>query len=46
VIFLGILLLHRIGRLEKRCEQKYGPVWNQYKEAVSNRLIPDLRNLG
>lgn len=40
VIYLSILLLHRAGRDDRRCEKKYGQYWTQYRERVPYRIIP------
>jgi 7-dehydrocholesterol reductase len=40
VIFMTILLLHRIERDHHRCLGKYGPYWEQYIEKVPYKLIP------
>ncbi|KAJ1658804.1 hypothetical protein IWQ61_002006 [Dispira simplex] len=40
VIYMAILLVHRIQRDGARCAAKYGPYWNQYCKAVPYKLIP------
>ena len=40
VIFLTILLVHRSGRDEKRCRQKYGAYWDEYCRLVPARILP------
>jgi 7-dehydrocholesterol reductase len=39
-IFLTILLLDRSGRDDKRCAQKYGEFWNEYRSHVPYRVVP------
>jgi 7-dehydrocholesterol reductase len=39
-IYLTILLLHRIHRLEESCSEKYGTGYEKYKQIVPYRLIP------
>jgi len=39
VIYLTILLLHRIKRVEDRCEQKYKKDWDEYKAIVPYNMI-------
>ena len=43
VIFLTILLVHRAGRDEKRCRQKYGASWDEYRRLVPARILPGLK---
>ena len=42
VIFLTILLVHRARRDEKRCQQKYGAYWDEYRRLVPARILPGL----
>lgn len=39
-VFLSILLIHRCLRDEKRCRDKYGEKWLEYRRKVPYRLIP------
>ena len=43
VIFLTILLVHRAGRDEQRCRQKYGAYWEEYCRLVPARILPGLK---
>jgi len=38
--FLTILLVHRSGRDELRCSDKYGKDWEKYRARVPYRMIP------
>jgi 7-dehydrocholesterol reductase len=40
VIYLTILLTHRSYRDDRRCEDKYGAYWQEYRKAVPARIIP------
>lgn len=40
IIYMAILLLHRIGRSDHRCRAKYGPAWDEYCRLVPYKLIP------
>jgi len=40
VIYLTGVLVHRLGRDEIRCRDKYGAYWNQYCKQVPYQLIP------
>lgn len=40
VVYLTILLVHRLGRDEIRCSEKYGKNWKEYCQKVPYRLIP------
>ena len=42
VMFLTILLLHRLRRDDKRCQQKYGIYWEEYRKLVPSKVIPGL----
>lgn len=42
VTFLTILLVHRSIRDDRRCAEKYGSYWDQYRGLVPNRIIPSL----
>jgi len=42
VIFLTILLVHRSGRDELRCSDKYGQDWVKYRARVPYRMIPGI----
>lgn len=40
VIFLTILLVHRVYRDEDKCAKKYGAYWKEYCNRVKYRMIP------
>ncbi|XP_049955599.1 uncharacterized protein LOC126471453 isoform X1 [Schistocerca serialis cubense] len=40
VIFLTLLLVHRVYRDEEKCQQKYGSSWQAYCRLVPYRLLP------
>jgi len=40
VVYLTILLVHRLFRDEARCSAKYGTYWKQYCQRVPYRFIP------
>ncbi|EDQ88368.1 uncharacterized protein MONBRDRAFT_26465 [Monosiga brevicollis MX1] len=40
LMYLTVLLTHRIYRDEARCASKYGELWTRYKERVPGVLIP------
>ena len=40
IIFMSILLLHRIERDHQRCDGKYGKYWQEYCQVVPYKLIP------
>ncbi|KAJ3107369.1 7-dehydrocholesterol reductase [Phlyctochytrium planicorne] len=40
IIYMTILLLHRIARDDARCRGKYGKYWDQYCKAVPYKLLP------
>lgn len=42
VIYMFILLNHRILRSEDRCKAKYGKFWEQYCEKVKYKMIPGI----
>lgn len=42
LIFMTILLVHRIYRDEHRLAHKYGPAWQAYCKRVRYRLIPGI----
>ncbi|GAA2636611.1 7-dehydrocholesterol reductase [Actinomadura fulvescens] len=39
-IFLGVLLVDRAGRDDRRCQDKYGAYWNEYRRRVRWRVVP------
>ena len=41
-IFMCILLHHRAGRDEKRCQNKYGAKWAEYTRLVPYRIVPGI----
>lgn len=42
MLYFGILLIHREGRDEEKCEKKYGKDWEKYTSLVRSRIIPGL----
>ncbi|KAF9934330.1 7-dehydrocholesterol reductase [Linnemannia zychae] len=40
IIYMTILLLHRIQRDHTRCKGKYGKYWDEYMKVVPYKLIP------
>jgi len=40
IIYMTILLVHRIHRDDSRCRNKYGKYWDQFCKAVPYKLIP------
>jgi protein-S-isoprenylcysteine O-methyltransferase Ste14 len=38
--YLGILLVHRAGYDDRRCQENHGHVWKTYCERVRYRVIP------
>lgn len=40
IIYMTILLLHRIQRDHTRCKGKYGKYWEEYERIVPYKLIP------
>jgi protein-S-isoprenylcysteine O-methyltransferase Ste14 len=40
VIYFGILLIHRDGRDDVKCQRKYGKDWDEYKKIVRYKIIP------
>ena len=39
VIYITIILIHRIYRDERKCQEKYGKYWDKYCKVVKYRLI-------
>jgi 7-dehydrocholesterol reductase len=44
-LFLFILLIHRTGRDDRKCTDKYGDLWLVYKSIVPNNFVPNLKNI-
>lgn len=40
VLYFAILLVHREGRDDKACSEKYGEDWDRYRRAVRWRILP------
>ncbi|KAF0290390.1 7-dehydrocholesterol reductase [Amphibalanus amphitrite] len=40
VLFLTVLLVHRVFRDEEKCSNKYGKAWKKYCRQVPYRMIP------
>ena len=39
-LYLTALLLHRTGRIDRRCHAKYGVAWEKYVKRVPYKLVP------
>jgi 7-dehydrocholesterol reductase len=39
-VFLTILLVDRAGRDDKRCQEKYGASWDEYRRLVPYKILP------
>ncbi|ROW17414.1 hypothetical protein VPNG_00843 [Cytospora leucostoma] len=42
VLYFAILLIHRDGRDDEKCQRKYGEDWEKYKRTVRWRIIPGI----
>lgn len=40
LVFMSILLLHRVARDDEKCRQKYGKVWAHYSQIVRFKICP------
>ncbi|KAK0718452.1 delta(14)-sterol reductase like protein [Lasiosphaeria miniovina] len=40
VVYFAVLLIHRHGRDDEKCERKYGEDWEKYKKIVPWRIVP------
>jgi len=40
IIYMTILLIHRVYRDDIRCREKYGKFWVRYREEVPYRILP------
>lgn len=40
VVYFAILLIHREGRDDVACSEKYGEDWDRYKKTVKWRIVP------
>ncbi|EPX73242.1 C-14 sterol reductase Erg24 [Schizosaccharomyces octosporus yFS286] len=40
VAYFGVLLIHRYGRDDHKCNEKYGDDWKKYCQIVKYRIIP------
>ena len=40
LVYIIMLLVHRIYRDERKCKDKYGKYWDEYCERVKYRLVP------
>lgn len=42
VLYFAVLLIHRNGRDEMKCQRKYGEDWDKYKKIVRWKIVPGL----
>lgn len=42
VVYLAIVLVDRSGRDDRRCAEKYGPAWQEYRRRVPWRILPGI----
>lgn len=42
VLYFAILLIHRDGRDDQKCQRKYGEDWDKYKKIVRWKIVPGL----
>lgn len=42
VAYFTVLLVHRAGRDDEKCQRKYGEDWEQYKRTVRYRIVPGI----
>jgi len=40
IVYMTILLVHRVGRDDLRCRQKYGKYWEEYCRTVPAKIVP------
>ncbi|KAI6502741.1 c-5 sterol desaturase [Pyricularia oryzae] len=40
VVYFAVLLIHREGRDDVACSEKYGEDWEKYKKAVKYKILP------
>ena len=40
IVFMTLLLLHRVARDDDKCRQKYGKVWDNYCSIVKYKICP------
>ena len=40
IIYMTILLVHRVYRDDIRCRQKYGKYWEEYCRRVPYKILP------
>lgn len=40
IVFMTLLLLHRVARDDEKCRQKYGKVWDKYCQIVRYKICP------
>lgn len=45
IIYMIILLIHRIWRDDARCKGKYGKYWDDYGKVVKWKLLPVSTNI-
>ncbi|ROV87193.1 hypothetical protein VSDG_09937 [Cytospora chrysosperma] len=42
VLYFAVLLIHRDGRDDEKCQRKYGEDWEKYKRTVRSRIVPGI----
>ncbi|ORY59130.1 delta(14)-sterol reductase like protein [Pseudomassariella vexata] len=42
ILYFAVLLVHRDGRDDEKCQRKYGADWEKYKKIVKYRIIPGI----
>ncbi|KAF4981661.1 hypothetical protein FDECE_17647 [Fusarium decemcellulare] len=42
IVYFAVLLIHRDGRDDVKCQRKYGADWEKYKKIVRYRIIPGI----
>lgn len=40
ILYFAVLLVHRDGRDDEKCNRKYGEDWQKYKRIVKYRIVP------
>lgn len=42
IVYFAVLLIHRDGRDDQKCQRKYGEDWEKYKKIVRWRILPGI----